>query len=223
MLAEYIAQWIALGFLFLLASTFSERTSKYGYVLIPLFAGMFAYFGWLPIEYLSVVIPLLLSMGVITFLKEQFRAKLGGYGSSGSLVWKIFSFMIILQFAIVLVNGMGVFQSNVEIHNKDVEKTAASYSLVNLTAGNVDPVTGAFGSSPLATAVDTAYFFGTLMITAFYMMWAIVTGTLGIYFTLTGLFGMNSMVAIALSGVVYLMTLIEIYILIAKPAKQPDQ
>jgi hypothetical protein len=223
MLAEYIAQWIALGFLFLLASTFSERTSKYGYVLIPLVAGLFAFIGWLPPEYLGVVVPLLLSLGVITFLKEQFRTKLGGYGSSGSFIWKIFFFLIILQVAIVFVNGMGIFNAQMQINNKDIDKTAASYSLTNLTDGNVDPVTGAFGKSAVTTFLDTAWFFGGLMMTAFVMMWTIFIGTFTIYSTLTWVFGFPPIVAAALSSVVFLMIPVEIFILFAKPAKQPDQ
>jgi len=214
MLAEYVTQWIALGFLFLLASSFSERTAKYGYVLIPIIAGLFAYIGWLGTSYLSTIVPLLLGIGVITFLKEQFRVKLGGYGSSGSLIWRIFSFMIILQFAIVMVNSMGIYESN-KIVSPDAETTSTFYSLQKLAPGSTDPLTGAYTSQ--TNLFNTAWFFGEAIMTGFLMLWTLLLGTLGLWWTLTGLFKLPASVAYALSGIVYLMFVIEIYIVIFKP------
>lgn len=217
MLKFYIAQWIALGILFLLASAFSERTAKYGYILIPLLAGLFSYFGWLDGYYLVTIVPLLLTMGVVTFLKEQFRIKLGGYGSNTSLIWKIVYFLMIIQIAIVFVNGMGIYSSIDKgkiVPDSTMVQNTDSWSVYNANSADMqrfyDP-----------TIWDQVTFFVTFVINSTLLLIQMLIGTLGIYWTLINVFGVPPSISAVLSSIVWIMFIVEIYITFAKPFSQP--
>jgi len=217
MLKFYIAQWIALGILFLLASAFSERTAKYGYILIPLLAGLFSYFGWLDGYYLVTIVPLLLTMGVVTFLKEQFRIKLGGYGSNTSLIWKIVYFLMIIQIAIVFVNGMGIYSSIDKgkiVPDSTMVQNTDSWSVYNANSADMqrfyDP-----------TIWDQVTFFVTFVINSTLLLIQMLIGTLGIYWTLINVFGVPPSISAVLSSIVWIMFIVEIYITFAKPFSPP--
>ena len=217
MLKFYIAQWIALGILFLLASAFSERTAKYGYILIPLLAGLFSYFGWLDGYYLVTIVPLLLTMGVVTFLKEQFRIKLGGYGSNTSLIWKIVYFIMIIQIAIVFVNGMGIYSSIDKgkiVPDSTMVQNTDSWSVYNANSADMqrfyDP-----------TIWDQVTFFVTFVINSTLLLIQMLIGTLGIYWTLINVFGVPPSISAVLSSIVWIMFIVEIYITFAKPFSPP--
>ena len=108
---DFVYVMIAMSFVFLLASVFGERDAKYGFVLVPILAGVFAIIGFLPTIYGATLIPLVLGLGIVSFLRDQFREKLGSGGSASSLLWKIMAFVIFIQFAIVFVNGVASFDS----------------------------------------------------------------------------------------------------------------
>ena len=118
-----------------------------------------------------------------------------------------------------MVNSMGIYESN-KIVSPDAETTSTFYSLQKLAPGSTDPLTGAYTSQ--TNLFNTAWFFGEAIMTGFLMLWTLLLGTLGLWWTLTGLFKLPASVAYALSGIVYLMFVIEIYIVIFKPSKQPD-
>jgi hypothetical protein len=217
MLKLYVAQWIALGILFLLASAFSERTAKYGYVLIPLLAGLFAYFGWLQGYYLITIVPLLLSMGVITFLKEQFRLKLGGIGSNTSLIWKIVYFLMVLQIAIVFVNGMGIYgaiDKGKIVPDSTMVKNTDSWNIYNANSTEMQKFLN-------PSIQDQVGFFFTLVVQSLTLLFNMIVGTLGIYWTLINVFGVPPSVSAVLSSIVWIMFLVEVLILFAKPYSAP--
>lgn len=225
MLSTIVAQWVALGILFLLASAFSERTAKYGFVIIPLVAGLFSFFGWLPSTYLKIIIPLLIAMGVVTFLKEQFRVKLGGYGASGDLIWKLMVFMMLLQVSMVFVGGLGV-SSDGDMFNSDSKmgglagdksKTDAAYD-INKIENDAAP----FAKAENGSTWDQLYAGFTMVMSAWSLLWAMLIGVLSMYWTLTNVFSIPPLIAGVLSSIMYIMFVIELYVLVAKPFSKPD-
>lgn len=215
MLVGVTSTWIALALLFLLGSVFSQQTSKYGYVLIPIIAGLFAFFGWLPAEYLVMVIPLLICMGVITFMKEQFREKLGGYGSTGSFIWKVMIFMMLLQISIVFVASIGIFgETPAGLEANRFNQTTSKWTI----EGTKDQ----FGTYTDTTGWTQLFFGFQMIIQMFGFMWGFMFSIFGIYWVLTGTFHMPPQLAVVLSAIVYIMFLIELYVLVFRPARAPD-
>jgi len=66
--------WISVAFLLLLTSLFSVVTSKFGYILVPMFAMFFNFLGWLSVNY--AVIASCLVLGVLLYMTK--REKEGG-------------------------------------------------------------------------------------------------------------------------------------------------
>lgn len=102
-------QWISMAILFLLSSIWSEDNVRFGYILVPFMAGFFWLIGWIQYSYLGVVVPLIVLMGIISYLRAQLKYKYGVFGSSGGLIFKVVAFLIIMQMAIGFVNGMQLF------------------------------------------------------------------------------------------------------------------
>ena len=221
LIEQQITTWIAVAILFMLASVFSERTAKYGYVLIPITTGLFAYFGWLEPKYMAVVVPLLLSLGAITFLKEQFRVKLGGYGQSGSLLWKIVSFMMLIQVAIVMVASMGAIGL---YESKDLGTlTLYSASPEAAKSFSVNEITNATAPFAIqdASLTDQVWFGFTIAVTGFALLIDMILVIPKLYWILTGAFGFSPVVAVAASGIVYIMFAWELIALVTRsPPKE---
>ena len=215
MLIGVTSTWIALAFLFLLGSVFSQQTSKYGYVLIPIMAGLFSFFGWLDPNYLLMIIPLLISMGVITFMKEQFREKLGGYGSTGSFIWKVMIFMMLLQVSIVFVASIGIFgDAPAGLEANRFNQTTSKWTI----EGTKDQ----FGQYTDTNGITQLAFLWSNVVQLFGFMFTMLFGIFAIYWVLTGTFHIPQQLAVVLSAIVYIMFIIELYILIVRPAKLPD-
>lgn len=214
MLDTALAGWIALAIIFILASVFSERTSRYGYVIIPIVIGFFAFIKWLPAIYISTVFPVVIGLGVITFLKEQFRVKLGGYGATGSLIWKIMSYMVVLQFAIIFVNGIAIFGGTEFMSSSAANTTIAKYTITDAKQ---------VGTAYVVSDVwQQLYVMFTMVWNMWGVMWALLYGVLTLYPSMTLIFGLDPLLAGVLSMGVYLMFIFELFILVTRPAKQPE-
>jgi hypothetical protein len=61
--------WISIIFLFLLLPMFSGRNTVYGYVVMPIIAGMFYWFGWFPIT--ELLITGVIILGIVLFLSKR--------------------------------------------------------------------------------------------------------------------------------------------------------
>jgi hypothetical protein len=214
MLEPALASWIALAIIFLLASVFSERTSRYGYVIIPIIIGFFAFIKWLPAIYISTIFPVVIGLGVITFLKEQFRVRLGGYGATGSLIWKIMSYMVVLQFAIIFVNGIAIFGGTEFMSSSAANTTIAKYTITDAQQ---------IGTSYVASdGWQQLYVMFTMVWNMWGVTWALLYGVLTLYSSMTTIFGLDPLLAGVLSMGVYLMFIFELFILVTRPAKQPE-
>jgi len=210
MLITVIASWIALAFIFLLGSIFSERNVRFGYVLIPIMIGVFIFIGWLPTSYLTIVFPVLMGLGVVTFLKDQFRVKLGGYGSAGSLIWKIMTLLVVLQFAIIFVNGLTMF-----------DKTYIEGEGSAFTDQYTIEKTNMYGSQTNVSIQDQLFWGFTMIVQTWNMVWAMVFSLFGMYGNMITVFHLHPLVSALLSMGVYIMFIFELFILVTRPASQP--
>jgi hypothetical protein len=209
MLDTVIAQWVALAFIFLLASVFSERNVRFGYVLIPLMVGLFIFIGWLPTSYLAIIFPVIMGLGVVTFLKDQFHVKLGGYGSAGSLIWKIVTLLVVLQFAIVFVNGITIFDQQY------IAGDTAFTDQYSITKTNL------YGTYTNTSLTDQLFVAFTMIWEVWNVTWAMVLSLFGMYGNMVNVFKLHPLVAALLSMGVYIMFVFEIFILVTRPSSQP--
>jgi len=100
---------ISLCLIFLLASIFSDENVRFGYVLVPLFAALFWFGGFLPYTYLATTIPILIFMGVIGFMRGQLKYKWGFVGTSSGILIKLVFFLIVVQLVIGYTASIGMF------------------------------------------------------------------------------------------------------------------
>ena len=68
--AEKYYSWIAIGFLFLVGSLFSATNTKFGAVLLPGFAFVFGWMGWLTGTHLAIALPVCAVIGVLFYMSE---------------------------------------------------------------------------------------------------------------------------------------------------------
>jgi hypothetical protein len=211
---EFVYTIISLALIFLLGSVFGERDAIYGYILIPLMGLVFWSLGWLPDLYVSSIIPLVIGLAVVTFLREQFRMKFAGGGSASSLIWKIMAFMVFLQFALVFVNGIASFQGT-----SVVMATANTSSMQTYTLTGVQ---NNYGDYTYINAIDQITVGLTLVWTAWNVTWAMIFGMLNIYPNLVTIFHMHPMVAWVVSAGFYIMIAIEVFVLIMFRTRPPE-
>jgi hypothetical protein len=129
--------WVSVGFLFLVGSMSSKRMTRFFAMLIPIFAGMFVYLGWLqsPTPAATIgVIAMCGILGVVVYMKGSLKENFGT-GGPGSLVMNIMFYMMILQAVVGLVNVSGVW-----VHDSNVNSgmTSSSYSNGIQNAPNAD-------------------------------------------------------------------------------------
>ena len=209
---DFVYIMIAMSFIFLLASVFGERDAKYGFVLVPILAGVFSIIGFLPTIYGATLIPLALGLGIVSFLRDQFREKLGSGGSASSLLWKIMAFVIFIQFAIVFVNGVASFDSAPKIQSTN--NTFSTYTLQTATS--------TYGSYTNITAVDQLTVGLTLVWTAWNITWAMIFGIFLIIPNLITIFHMPPAIAVVIGAGFYIMLAIEVFVLLMFRTRPPE-
>jgi hypothetical protein len=64
-LEEVYYVWISIAAIIMFTAIFSGSNSKYGYILVPLFAGILWWIGWMPVSFL--VWSSMLAVGVIAY------------------------------------------------------------------------------------------------------------------------------------------------------------
>jgi len=113
----YFYNYISIGFLFLIASSASERNSSFFAILLPLFAGLFAWWRWLVLpsfEQVGGVIICCAVLAVAIYMKGKQQEKFGIAGP-GSPFLNIVFWMVVIQASIGFINSMGMFEYNAMI------------------------------------------------------------------------------------------------------------
>jgi hypothetical protein len=185
---------------------------RFGLILVPLFSGVFWIIGWLPSFYVAAgIIPLILGLAIVTFLKDQFKAKLGAFGSNGSLIWKILAFTVFVQFAIVFVTGLASFNYN----NAGIvfNNTASSYSITS--AETIHDNYGNIGSIDQLTMGLTLPW--TMYNVLMNMLWSIFT----VVPSLMNVFHLPYEIAVIIGAGFYLSFAIEVFVLLVFRTSPP--
>jgi hypothetical protein len=168
----YFYNYIALGFLFLIATSASERNSSFFALLLPLFAAMFAWFRWLILPSASQVggtIVCCAILAVAVYMKGKQQEKFGIAGP-GSPFLNIVFWMIVLQASMGFINAMGLFDFN-------VANTPSQYQNVDLSS----TVPNTMGAGGLWQSITSdAYLLGSMMVSGLMMMLSALTAI--IYF-----------------------------------------
>ena len=208
-------QWFAMAFMFIISSIWSERNVKFGYVIAPVMVGFFWAIGWISFPYLATLVPMVIMIGILAYLRTHLRTKFGVFGSSGGLLFKIVVFVIFLQFALVFVNGLavaGVFDQQFAPNPTDQFST---YTIS--TAQSV------YASSTTDMNVSDAIWNGLGFVWAqWIMLWNIVFGFFSIYNTMVTIFKVPAAISVILSAGIYVLTAIEVFVLVFKPFRAPE-
>lgn len=214
MTAPIFYQWAAVALIFLISSIWSEENVRFGYVVVPIFAGIFWWIGWIQFAYLAAVIPILLFMGIFSYMRAQLKVKWGVFGSGSGILPKIIAFVVFLQFAVILVNGMMIFNT-ATISNSAVNNTFTSYS--------IEKAQDVYGSSTAnMNIIDVVTNGLTFVWTSFTVFWQIVFSFFQIYGTMVNVFHVPAAISAVISAGIYLLTAIEVFVLIFKPYRAPE-
>jgi hypothetical protein len=209
---EMFYQWFALSFLFLIANIWGEEHVRFGYILVPFMAAFFVYINWLTFSYLGTVIPIIIIAGILTFLRSHLRYKYGFMSGGGSLLWKIISFIVFMQFAIIFVNGLAIFNSNY-VDNPSNEFT--SYTLTKADA--------VYGSQTYNLDIADMMLNGLqILYTSLRVLWSMVQAFFLLYPTMVSQFHVPPQISLILTGGIYMLVAIEVFVLIYKPLRPPE-
>ena len=109
--ATMLYNYIAVGFILAMAAMVGPRGEGRMCVVLPIFAGVFTWFGWLnapnPAQTYAVIVVTAL-LGIAIYMNEQNRERYG-VGGPGSKLMNIVYFIILFQVAMGLVSGMNLF------------------------------------------------------------------------------------------------------------------
>ena len=141
----YLYTWISLCILFLIAASASQRNGEFWAILLPLFAAMFVWWGWLvmPTEAGMGIIIMAAVLAIGIYFKGKQQAAFGIAGP-GSPFLNIVFWMIIMQASIGFINGVGLFEQtgnlavgNPEYNNVDLASSIPDYAQTGGVNANV--------------------------------------------------------------------------------------
>lgn len=199
--------WIALCFLFLLSTIWSEDNVRYGYLIVPFMAAFFWWVGFLNYAYLGVVIPLIMVMGVIAHLRAIGKYKFGIFGSNSGLLVKIVVFLIFLQLSIGFINGIGMFDAPA-ITNQTNEYTG--YTLTKAS----DVYSGQTTGLNISDAIINGW---SMIWTAWTVIWGMLSAVFMIYPVLVNQFHIPPSISILLQAGIYILYGTTIFNLVFRP------
>lgn len=159
----YFYNYISLGFLFLIATSASERNSSFFALLLPLFAAMFAWWGWLVVPTGSQLWGIVICCGVLAtaiFFKGKQQEKFGIAGP-GSPFLNIVFWMVVIQASIGFINASGLFAFNSAVTPSQYQTVQLSTTVPNIAG------TGGWWN----TITSDAYLLGSAAFSAWGMLW----------------------------------------------------
>ena len=163
----YVYTWISLGFLFLIAAGASQKNGEFWAILLPIFASMFVWWGWLVMPTSQgigiIFISGMLAIGIYFKGKQQEKFGIAGPGSP---FLNIVFWMVIVQASIGLINATDLFSGT---GNSSV--TPLEYQNVDLTTAVPEVAkTGGF----FQDLTSDLYLLGTGAWSAMTMMWEVL-------------------------------------------------
>lgn len=127
----FIYNVFSMFMLFILAIASSQRDTKFMSIIIPLWAGLCMFAGWLryPNQGTGFGILVVCTMiAIMTYMQETRHEKYGIAGP-GNMIIKIFTFLIVLQCTVVFVNSSQIFPSDVQA----IATSNAQYANIDLS------------------------------------------------------------------------------------------
>jgi hypothetical protein len=218
--ALYTGEIIALSFLFLLSSIWSEDNVRFGYVVTPLFAGLLWIFGLIPfVTGLGTAMATVVFMGVISFYRSQAKYKYGVFGTAGGILYKVVFFLIILQLSIGYVNSMATFTVNGNplqtVATQQQLTSAGNYQTYNLQSANQTFSNIGGDTSAWSALFYTVQLPGLVLNILINMLGAIFF----IYPTLITVFGVPPALGAMLQAGIYVIYGLELINIIFRPFK----
>lgn len=189
--------FIAIALLYFATSMASQRNMRFFVVIVPILAGMFAFFGWYNSYNSTVPVwPIVIAsalIGVGIYLKDTNREKWGAGGGGSTLVNFVF-YIILLQACVGLVNGSNIWGNN-------SAPTPNQYQNVDLQ-GQIGGINNSGGL--LGGAISTGVMLLTLGIQALIMILSIIATVAAFSVVLVFIFPWlsQSPMALAVLGVV---------------------
>ena len=210
---QIFAQWIALCILFLASSVWSEDNVRFGYIVVPMLAGFFWLIGWIQFTYLGAVIPLVIMMGIISYLRAQLKYKYGVFGSNSGILFKIVVFLIFVQMAMGFINGMN---ANGQLFGSNYGATPSNeFTTYTLTAAN-----NSFKQSTSDINIVEAVADGLKIAwTMFKIIWGMFAAIFLIYPILEGVFHIPSNLSLLIQCGIYILYAAEMFTMVFKPYK----
>ena len=174
----YVYTWISLCILFLIAASASQRNGEFWAILLPLFAAMFVWWGWLvmPTEQGMgiIIMAAVLAMGIYFKGKQQEKFGIAGPGSP---FLNIVFWMIIIQASIGFINAVNSQGELFGNTTANIASTPLKYQTVDLAASVPQYAqTGGVG----ADVASTMFFAAQAAYAALILVWKVLMGI--IYF-----------------------------------------
>ena len=163
----YFYNYISLGFLFLIASSASERNNEFWAILLPIFAAMFAYFRWLTGPDTAQLMGIIICCGVVAagvYIKARQQAKFGIAGPGSPFLNLVF-WMVVVQASIGFINATGLFSGSSAV-------SPDTYNNIQLST-EVQNISGTGGWWDTITA--DAMLLGQAAFAAWGMLWGTLT------------------------------------------------
>jgi hypothetical protein len=231
--ATMMYNYVALAVLFFIAAFAGARNEARFCITVPIFAGIFIWFGWLhspqPMQSLAVIIICGL-LGIMIYMNEMNHEKYGIKGP-GSKLMNIVLFLVLFQAALGLTNSLNLFSSGpsqvagsqCSIGNQGIGATCDAYGNIQLSSVSSQSQSGGLLANIISAVAALPMMVLTLIVFLIQMMAAIIGAPFLINATLEGLYpGISTQAAyiafmVVLAGVFYFADLMFLVALVVKP------
>jgi hypothetical protein len=231
--AQMMYNYVALSIIFFIAAFAGSRNEARFCITVPVFAGVFLWFGWLrspqPLQSLAVIVICGL-LGVMIYMNEVNHEKYGVKGP-GSKLMNIVLFIILFQAALGFTNALNLFAAGpsqvptgqCSIGNQSIGATCDAYG--NIQLSSVSSISSSGGL--LSQIVSVASALPTMILTLITFMIQIGVAIIGAPFiiaaTMEGLWpGISTNTAyvafmVVIGGVFYFCDVMFLVSLVVKP------
>jgi len=222
--------------LFILAITASQRDARFVNILIPVWAGIMLFFGWLKYPDVNGVpgsgvanafalIVILIMLAIMTYMQETIHERFGIAGPGNKII-KIFTFIIVLQAVVVFMNTGAVFSS---IFPTGTQAISTGNTQQYLNVDMTYQMTGMSGSGGLlAQVVDIATATLQIAVAAIKMLLSVLIGIAAFSLILAAIFpwilqagAIGAAFLVILQFAIWSMYLIFIVSVFYKPGPDP--
>lgn len=170
----YVYTWISLCILFLIAAGASQRNGEFWAILLPLFAAMFVWWGWLIMPTSTgmgiIIMAAMLAIGIYFKGKQQEKFGIAGPGSP---FLNIVFWMIIIQASIGFINALNADGSIFGNPSMNAAATPTRYQNVDL-AQDVPKLAQTGGAG--ADIASTMFFAAQAAYAVIILFWKVVMG-----------------------------------------------